>query len=93
MTGHLRLYWIRTSCKRYKYERHFYGKIIKKRYYNKSTFASYLIGYAKTLDDGKISGELGIEGYYDDILSGTNGYTKYLKYTSSNYKIPEYQNT
>lgn len=60
----------------------------KKRYYNKSTFASYIIGYAKVLDDGKISGELGIEGYYDDILSGTNGYTKYLKYTSSNYKIP-----
>lgn len=28
MTGHLRLYWIRISCKRYKYERHFYGKII-----------------------------------------------------------------
>ena len=28
MTDHLRLYWIRTSCKRYKYERHFYGKII-----------------------------------------------------------------
>ena len=28
MTGHLRLYWIRTSCKRYKYERHFYGTII-----------------------------------------------------------------
>ncbi len=60
----------------------------KKRYYNKSTFASYIVGYAKVLDDGKISGELGIEGYYDDILSGTNGYTKYLKYTSSNYKIP-----
>lgn len=60
----------------------------KKRYYNKSTFASYIIGYAKVLDDGKIYGELGIEGYYDDILSGTNGYTKYLKYTSSNYKIP-----
>lgn len=60
----------------------------KKRNYNKSTFASYIIGYAKVLDDGKISGELGIEGYYDDILSGTNGYTKYLKYTSSNYKIP-----
>lgn len=60
----------------------------KKRYYNKSTFASYLIGYAKGSDDGKIVGELGIEGYYDDILSGENGYTKYLKYTSSNYKIP-----
>lgn len=25
----------------------------KKRYYNKSTFASYIIGYAKVLDDGK----------------------------------------
>lgn len=60
----------------------------KKRYYNKSTFASYIIGYAKSLDDGTISGELGIEGYYNDILSGTNGYSKYLKYTSSNYKIP-----
>ena len=60
----------------------------KKRYYNKSTFASYLIGYAKTLDDGTITGELGVEGYYNDILSGENGYTKYLKYTSSNYKIP-----
>ncbi len=60
----------------------------KKRYYNKSTFASYIIGYAKTLDNGSISGELGIEGYYDNILKGENGYTKYLKYTSSNYKIP-----
>ena len=27
MTDHLRLYWIRTSCKRYKYERHFYEKV------------------------------------------------------------------
>ena len=63
-------------------------KYSKKRYYTKSTFASYLIGYAKDKDDGTIVGELGIEGYYDDILSGENGYTKYLKYTSSNYKIP-----
>lgn len=60
----------------------------KKRYYNKSTFASYLVGYAKEKDDGKIVGELGIEGYFNDTLSGANGYTKYLKYTSSNYKIP-----
>lgn len=60
----------------------------KKRYYSNSSFASYIIGYAKASDEGKLVGELGIEGYYDDILSGTNGYTKYLKYTSSNYKIP-----
>lgn len=26
MTGHLRLYWIRTSCKRYKYEKAFLWK-------------------------------------------------------------------
>ena len=60
----------------------------KKRYYSKATFASYIVGYAKENKDGKLTGELGIEGYYDEILSGTNGYTKYLKYTSSNYQIP-----
>lgn len=60
----------------------------KKRYYSKSTFASYIVGYAKMNDDEELVGELGVEGYYNDILYGTNGYTKYLKYTSSNYKIP-----
>lgn len=60
----------------------------KKRYYSKSTFASYIVGYAKMNDNEELVGELGVEGYYNDILSGTNGYTKYLKYTSSNYKIP-----
>ena len=60
----------------------------KKRYYSNSTFASYIIGYAKKNEEGKLVGELGIEGYYNDILSGTDGYTTYLKYTSSNYKIP-----
>ena len=60
----------------------------KKRYYSNLTFASYIIGYAKENEEGKLVGELGIEGYYDDLLSGTNGYTQYLKYTSSNYKIP-----
>lgn len=59
----------------------------KKRYYNNSSFASYIIGYTKK-DDGIITGELGIEGYYDDILSGSNGYRKYLKYSSGNYQIP-----
>lgn len=60
----------------------------KKRYYSKSTLASYIIGYAKENEEGELMGELGIEGYYNDLLSGTNGYTKYLKYTSSNYQIP-----
>lgn len=65
-----------------------FESVTKKRYYSQSSFASYIVGYAKNNDDGKIVGELGIEKYYDDILSGTNGYTKYLKYTSSNYQIP-----
>ena len=60
----------------------------KKRYYRNSTFASYIIGYAKKNEEGKLVGELGIEGYFDDELSGMDGYTKYLKYTSSNYQIP-----
>lgn len=60
----------------------------KKRYYSNSSFASYIIGYAKKNEEGKLVGELGIEGYFDDVLSGTDGYTKYLKYTSSNYQIP-----
>ena len=60
----------------------------KKRYYTNSTFASYIIGYAKENEEKELVGELGIEGYYNDILSGTNGKTKYLKYTSSNYRIP-----
>ena len=60
----------------------------KKRYYTNSTFASYIIGYAKENEEKELVGELGVEGYYNEILSGTNGYTKYLKYTSSNYRIP-----
>ena len=60
----------------------------KKRYYSKGTFAAYIIGYAKKNDVGNLVGELGIEGYYNDELSGINGSTKYLKYTSSNYQIP-----
>ncbi len=60
----------------------------KKRYYRNSSFASYIIGYAKKNEEGKLVGELGIEGYFDEELSGMDGYTKYLKYTSSNYQIP-----
>lgn len=57
------------------------------RYYKMGSFASYLVGYAKTYDDGSIKGELGIESYYDDILSGTNGYITYQK-DAKGYKLP-----
>lgn len=59
-----------------------------KRYYELSTFASYIVGYAKVNEEGEIRGELGIEKYYNDTLSGKNGSTTYQKYTSSNYQIP-----
>ncbi len=50
-----------------------------KRYYPKGDFASYILGYAKTNDDGTIKGEMGIEKYYNDLLSGEDGYIKYQK--------------
>lgn len=48
-----------------------------KRYYPFGDFASYLIGYAKKQDNGNIVGELGVEAYYNSMLTGTNGYTSY----------------
>lgn len=50
-----------------------------KRYYPYGSFASYIIGYAKKNDEGDIVGEMGIESYYDEELSGEDGYYKYQK--------------
>lgn len=50
-----------------------------KRYYPMSNFASYIIGYAKSDDNGNIIGQMGIEAYYDDELQGEDGYTIYQK--------------
>ena len=41
-----------------------------KRDYKNSRRASYIVGYAKTHEDGEISGEMGIESYYDNELKG-----------------------
>lgn len=49
----------------------------QKRTYNMHTFASYIIGYAKMKEEGNIIGELGIESYYNEELSGTDGKTTY----------------
>ena len=57
-----------------------------KRYYPYGTFASYIIGYAKKNDNGEIVGEMGIESYFDQELSGENGYYKYQK-DAYGYKI------
>ena len=53
-----------------------------KRYYPNGDFASYLLGYTKNKEiDGNLYmvGELGIEGYYNDELTGKNGYVTYEK--------------
>ena len=60
-----------------------------RRYYPKGDFASYTIGYAKT-DEGttETTGEMGIEKYYDKVLSGENGTITYQK-DLQGYRIPD----
>lgn len=66
----------------------------QQRYYPNGDFASYILGYARkkevTNSEGKTSeeivGEMGIEAFYNDILTGTNGYNLYQK-DRSGYKI------
>ncbi len=50
-----------------------------KRYYPFGDFASYIIGYAKKYDNGEIHGELGVEMYYDNELTGKDGSTTYQR--------------
>ncbi len=50
-----------------------------KRYYPFGDFASYIIGYAKKNDEGRIVGELGVESYYNKELTGINGKNTYQK--------------
>lgn len=53
-----------------------------KRYYQNGDFASYIIGYAKTYEKDGISemvGELGVEGYCNRYLKGTDGSITYQK--------------
>ncbi len=60
------------------------------RYYKMGSFASYIIGYAKTNDDGEIKGELGVEGYYNRELSGKDGYRIYQS-DALGYPLPDRQ--
>lgn len=62
--------------------------VSNKRYYEEAELASYIIGYAKSDEDGNMTGELGIEQYFDDTLSGVDGYREFQKYTAGNYQIP-----
>lgn len=60
-----------------------------KRYYPNSDFASYLIGYTVLKDDNGsnwITGEMGIEEYYNKELRGKEGYRTYER-DKYGYKI------
>ena len=46
---------------------------VPQRYYNYGSLAAQVIGYAKN-DGVSLNGLYGIEAYYNDILSGTDGY-------------------
>lgn len=48
-----------------------------KRYYPNSDFLSYTLGYAKMNDNQEYVGEMGLELYYNEELTGTNGYIEY----------------
>lgn len=58
----------------------------QKRYYPNGNFLSYTIGYAKNNTDGSIVGEMGIEQYFNDQLSGVAGSVTYQK-DLKGYKI------
>ncbi len=66
----------------------------QERYYPYGDFLSYTIGYAtkKTItseieaSEEKLVGEMGIESYFDNDLTGNNGYTLYQK-DRNGYKI------
>ena len=48
-----------------------------KRYYPNLDFASYILGYVVTDDDGNMTGEMGIESKYNEELNGINGSLTY----------------
>lgn len=57
-----------------------------KRYYPNNTFLSYVIGYT-TEKDNVMTGEMGIEKYYNDVMTGVNGFVEYQK-DLNGYKFP-----
>ena len=72
----------------------------KKRYYPNGNFASYIIGYAREKEinykdehgdrvtKNEITGELGIESEYNDLLNGKDGYVEYQQ-DRYGYKISD----
>ncbi len=59
----------------------------QRRYYPNGDFLSYTLGYAKEDANGVLTGELGLEKLYDDVLRGQDGSIEYQK-DANGYKIP-----
>lgn len=62
-----------------------------KRYYPNGDFLSYSLGYARTNDEGIYQGEMGLELYYNDELTGEDGYIEYQSDTQG-YQITSIPN-
>ncbi len=58
-----------------------------KRYYPYGDFASYTLGYTRKYN-GKITGELGVESYYNNELNGKDGRITYQR-DAYGYQIPD----
>lgn len=58
-----------------------------KRYYKMATLAPYIVGYARADDDGKITGEMGVEKYFNDELEGEDGSSTY-ETDAYGYRLP-----
>ncbi|MBO6195438.1 MAG: hypothetical protein J6O56_03725 [Bacilli bacterium] len=57
-----------------------------KRYYPNLDFASYVLGYVTTDDEGNSIGEMGIESKYNEELTGVNGSVTYEQ-DASGYRL------
>ena len=57
-----------------------------KRYYPNLDFASYILGYVTTDDEGNTNGEMGIESKFDEELTGVNGSVTYEQ-DASGYRL------
>ncbi len=44
------------------------------RFYPEPEMSGHVLGFVGTNEDGSLSGKYGIEGYFDELLTGTQGY-------------------
>lgn len=60
----------------------------KKRLYPNGVFASHVIGFAQTNENGKLVGKMGVEKTFDRLLQGKDGLLTYQS-DRSGFKLPD----